>query len=123
MSDRSESVPTAPKHATHHEARNDGRTARRESDLLVPLVDEAEGDRIYDSSILRWALLGAALGAFLMGWLAASIAYGNLPLVGLGPFSASGEGVAVSTGGGVGLAIGGLAGALLALYRLPRRHP
>ena len=102
-----------------HEEKN--RTARQESDLLVPFVDEVEGARIYDPSILRWALIGAALGALLFGWLAASLAYGNLPVVGLGPFSASGEGVAVSTGGGVGLAVGGLAGALAALFRLPRR--
>lgn len=123
MTDSNEPVSAAPSPAEGQSGRdNEGRTARQESDVLVPLVDEVEGARIYDLSMLRGAFLGAAVGALLLGGLAASLAYGNLPVVGLGPFSASGEGVAVSTGGGIGLAMGGLAGALLALFRLPRRR-
>ncbi len=96
-------------------------TADEESDLIVPLVDTQQAGRIYDSSLLRFALWGAVAGGFLLGWLAYGLAAGSLPVMGLGPFSAGGNAVAIATGGGIGMAVGALAGSLVALYRMPKR--
>ena len=88
---------------------------------VVPLVDERKGQRIYDPRFWRYALIGGAVGALLFGWFAGGVAIGYLPLAGLGQIATGGGAVAMVAGGGVGLAVGGLAGALIALYRLPRR--
>lgn len=97
--------------------------SRREEELIVPLVDTQAAGRVYDPSILRWALLGAFIGAVLLGLLCYAIAAGALPIAGFGQFAASGVGVGTFVGTGLGVAIGGLIGALFALYRLPARTP
>lgn len=96
---------------------------RSERDLLVPLVDEQEAGRIYDSSIHRWATWGALAGALLLGGLGWALAGGALPVAGLGQWAASGTALATFTAAGLGAAAGGLTGALLALYQIPTRRP
>lgn len=93
----------------------------RNEDLTVPLVDEHEAGRIYDPSILRWALWGGLLGGLLLGWLGYAVAAGDLPIAGLGQWAANGAAGGAVAGAGMGLAVGGLVGALFALYRMPPR--
>lgn len=88
---------------------------------FVPLHDGAQAHRIYHRSLLTFALAGAAAGGAVLGWLAYAVAEGALPVAGLGQFAAAGWGVATFVGAGVGMALGGLAGGLVALYRLPPR--
>jgi hypothetical protein len=78
---------------------------------------------IYRPSLLTFALIGALIGGAAFGWLAYAVAEGSLPIEGLGQFAAGGWGVATFTGAGVGVALGGLAGGLVALFRLPRAQP
>jgi hypothetical protein len=108
---------------THHDSpRTEHDLPSRSEDLVVPLVDEQQAGRIYDPSIHRWALAGALAGAVLLGLLGWAVAAGVLPLAGLGQWAAAGPAVGAFTGAGLGVAGGGLAGALLALYRLPPRQ-
>lgn len=87
---------------------------------VIPLVD-AHGERaVYQSKILRFALVGALLGAVALGLAAWLVVNGTLPIAGLGQLGAAGLAVAVFTVAGTGVALGGLIGALCALYRLPR---
>lgn len=88
---------------------------------VVPIVDAHKGGRIYHPRLLRFALVGGAIGLVLLGWISASVESGFMPVPGLGQFSAAGTAVAVVAGGGIGLAVGALAGALIVLYRLPKR--
>lgn len=90
--------------------------------VVVPLVDEHEAGRVYDPSLLRWALWGALFGGLLLGWLGYELADGGWTVTGLGQWAASGTAVGATTGGGLGIALGGLLGALLALYRMPPRR-
>lgn len=90
--------------------------------MLVPLVDDDKAGRIYDASLLRFALIGAFAGGVALGWLGYAIAAGVLPIAGLGQFAASGVGVGSFVGSGLGVALGGLGGAVIALYRLPPRR-
>lgn len=94
---------------------------RAERDLIVPLVDDQEAGRIYHRSIHRLALLGGLAGAAALGWLGWALAAGAMPVAGVGQWAAAGPGVGAFTGAGLGTAAGGLAGALIALYRLPAR--
>lgn len=94
-----------------------------DEDLTVPLVDEHEAGRIYDPSLLRWALWGAVIGVLLLGGLGYGLANGSVAVTGLGQWASSGTAVGAVAGGGLGLATGALAGALLALYRMPARRP
>lgn len=96
---------------------------RSEQDIRVPLVDEHEAGRIYDASIHRWALAGALVLGVALGLLGWAVAAGALPVAGLGQWAAGGPAVGAFGGAGLGVAAGGLAGALLALYRLPPRRP
>lgn len=116
---------THPDEDQHHD--HDGWMERHhihsDRDILVPLVDEHEAGRIYDPSLLRWALWGALLASLLLGWLGAAAANGDLSIAGLGQWAAAGPLLAAVTAGGIGLALGGLIGALLALFRMPARHP
>jgi hypothetical protein len=90
--------------------------------FVVPLVDEQKGERIYHPDLLRYALIGGAVGALLLGLLSAAVESGFLPIAGLGQFSTSGTAVAVVAGGGIGLAFGALAASLIALFHLPKRE-
>lgn len=87
----------------------------------VALVDEQQAGRIYDGSILRFALLGGVLGAIALAWLAYAFADGIWTIAGVGQFAAAGVAPATFAGAGVGVALGALAGAIVALYRLPAR--
>lgn len=89
---------------------------------IVPLVDVHGAARVYDPALLRLALLGAALAGTLLGLAAYGLAAGLWPIAGLGQFAAAGTAPATFVGAGVGLATGALAGALVALYRLPARR-
>lgn len=91
------------------------------NDPVVPLVDGPAAERIYDPSIHRLALLGALLGAVLLGVLGHGLAEGWLAVAGLGQWAVSGPLVGAFTGAGLGAAAGGLVGALTALYRMPPR--
>lgn len=120
--------PVRPDGNRHHEHHDDESWMEQhhvhsDRDMLVPLVDEQEAGRIYDPSLLHWALWGALLGTVLLGWLGTAMANGDLPIAGLGQWAASGPLLASVTGGGLGIAVGGLIGALLALYRMPALHP
>ena len=86
---------------------------------FVPLHDAPQAHPVYDRSLHAFALPGAAAGGVSLGWVAYAVAEGGLPVTGLGQFAAAGWGVATFVGVGVGVALGGLAGALLALFRLP----
>jgi hypothetical protein len=88
--------------------------------VVVPLVDEQDAGRVYDRSMLHLALIGAVLAGLLFGALAWALATGSWSVSGLGQFAAAGTAPATFTGAGVGAALGGLAGALVALYRIPR---
>lgn len=86
---------------------------------FVPLADAPRGHPIYRASLASFALLGAAMGGLVLGWTAFNVVEGPLAIAGLGQFAAAGWGVATFTGAGVGAALGGLAGGLVALYRMP----
>lgn len=94
---------------------------------FVPLHDAPREHPIYDRSLLLCTLIGALAGAIILGWFAYAVAEGSLPIAGLGQFAAAGWGVATFVGAGMGVAFGGLAGGLIALFRLPRaqagEHP
>lgn len=87
---------------------------------FVPLHDALREHAIYDRSLVMFSLLGALVGGVILGWLGYAIAEGGLPIPGLGQFAAAGWGVAAFVGAGVGVALGGLAGGLVALFRMPR---
>ena len=89
---------------------------------IVPIVDVHEAGRIYDRSIGRYALVGAVLMGLALGAIAYAIAAGAWPIAGFGQFAAAGTAPATFLGAGVGIALGALAGALVALYRLPPRR-
>lgn len=96
---------------------------RTERDVIVPLIDEHQAGRIYDPSIHRYAFWTALGCGLLVGWIGFAVAEGGLAIAGLGQWAVSGAAVGAVTGGGIGLAIGGFVGAVVALYRLPARHP
>lgn len=87
---------------------------------FVPLHDAPREHPIYDRSLVMFSLLGALVGGVILGWLGYAVAAGGLPIPGLGQFAAAGWGVAAFVGAGVGVALGGLAGGLVALFRMPR---
>lgn len=89
--------------------------------MLVPLVDDTRDGRIYDGSLSLYAVLGAAIGAVLLGWLGWALAAGAVAVAGLGQWASSGTAVGAFTGAGIGAAAGALAGALIGLYRIPAR--
>lgn len=99
-----------------------GESVRGRSDVVVPLVDEQEGMRIYDPSLHRFALIGGSVGAVGIGAVGWSLADGALAIAGLGQFAASGVSPATVAAATVGLAAGALAGALIALFRIPPRR-
>lgn len=127
-------VPHSPaQHKTSDRAAAAGRTSRThehaeeiERRVVVPLLDEPEPGRvIYDARITLWALAGAALGAIALGFIGWLIA-AAWPIRDFGQFAASGTTVSTLTAAGVGAALGALAGALMALVRLPSyrgNHP
>ena len=87
---------------------------------FVPLTDAVGGHPIYHRSLFTFALIGALGGAAVFAWLGYAVVEGGLPIAGLGQFAAAGWGVAAFVGAGVGVALGGLAGGLVALFRMPR---
>lgn len=98
-------------------------TERREEDLIVGYTNEGPmGLPIYDPVILNTAAIGALLIGVLLGVISFLVARGVWPIQDFGQFSASQDWVAAITGGGVGIAIGGLAGALLGLNRMLKKH-
>ena len=93
-----------------------------ERNPVFPLIDKQEADSIYDRSIHRMTLLGALVGAVVLGWLGYAVAAGGLPVAGFGQWAGAGPGLGAFAGGGIGVAAGGLLGALIALFRLPHRQ-
>lgn len=97
--------------------------SKEPANVVVPLVDEREGYRIYAPAMLYFAVLGGIAGAVVFGYLGLALATGWIAVAGSGQWAAAGAGPTTFAGVGVGLAIGALAGALVVLYRLPRRRP
>jgi hypothetical protein len=90
---------------------------------VVPLVDEAEGRRIYDPAMLRAAVLGGLVGGIIVGFVGFALAVGWIAVAGLGPWAAAGSGPTTFAAASIGIAVGALGGGLFVLYRLPRRQP
>lgn len=98
------------------------RTEHERVSVVVPLVDEAEGRRIYDPRMLRAAVLGGLVGGIIVGFVGFALAVGWVAVAGLGPWAAAGAGPAAFAATAIGVAAGSLAGSLSVLYRLPRRQ-
>jgi hypothetical protein len=92
-----------------------------ESEVVIPLVNDQGGQIIYHPSMLRLAILGGSAGGIALGVFGYLIASGILPIAYFGQFTAAGTAPAVFCSLGLGLAVGALAGALTALYRIPRK--
>lgn len=99
------------------------RTEHERVSVVVPLVDEAEGRRIYDPRMLRAAVLGGLVGGIIVGFVGFALAVGWVAVAGLGPWAAAGPGPTTFAAASIGIAVGALAGSLFVLYRLPRRQP
>ena len=93
-----------------------------EPGMPLPLIDRIEGTRVYDSNLLRFAILFGSLGAVLFGLLGYALTSGALAIGGLGQWASAGDGPATVAGASLGAAAGALAGGLFQLYRMPARH-
>jgi hypothetical protein len=87
--------------------------------MPLPLIDTIEGARVYNSTLLRFAILFGLAGAFLVGFLGYALASGFLAIGGLGQWASAGDGPATLAGVSLGAAAGALAGGLIALYACP----
>ena len=100
---------------------NNERQHSHEPGMPLPLMDRIDGARVYDSNLLRYAVLFGSVGAVLVGLLGYALASGALAIGGLGQWAAAGDGPATVAGASLGAAAGALAGSLLQLYRMPAR--
>lgn len=86
---------------------------------LVPLVDRPEAIAIYDSPLVRFAFIGAIVGAIVLGMLGWFLASGSFSVANLGQLGSAGPAAATYAASGVGAAGGALVGGLLGLRRIP----
>lgn len=98
-------------------------TSKSEEDLIVGYTNENPmGQPIYDPILLKFALIGALIFGILLGVISYMVARGTWPIQDFSQFSASEDWVAAITGAGIGIALGGLAGGILGLNTILKKH-